>query len=455
MRVLGGIFAVLFWFGLHDAVRADVECGADGELINETVTISIDLSAKTCVLVASLSDANSLISGAESFVTVSLIAGTERLAVILMESKVQDVFVDPFILSHDVTHYDGRTDVDTFYLALADQVPSAARGDGRGSSIGIEVGAGDRRFMLHILGLRREQGADKASYARIAVAGGPFGALERPGPPPDDAGPISESDDASATDVPSADSDAASERSGAAKQQAEDTASQVRDMTRDATGGQTLWPDLIIGIDELKPGPLARVASRRSDAGTPGEGNDDGNGDGNDGGEFIGAPDRLSRTLTLGDMLKPSPSVIDPKSTLNAATLVKDHARTIWNDWRPNGAADAPSLSLFFGQPDVGIPAVIPDAWLSTSAPGMFGAVQAAARAGIPLRQDGLWRAWNDALPSLDDPVSLLGPTAGQDAAEPGMQDRDEEGEARLAPAVPIGSGLFDEIVEGNRRDGD
>lgn len=447
MRVLGGIFAVLFWFGLHDAVRADVECGADGELINETVTISIDLSAKTCVLAASLSDANSLISGTESFVTVSLIAGTERLAVILMESKVQDVFVDPFILSHDVTHYDGRTDVDTFYLALADQVPSAARGDGRGSSIGIEVGAGDRQFMLHILGLRRKQGADKASYARIAVADGPFGALERPGPPRDDAGPISESDDASATDVPSADGDAASERSGAAKQQADDTASQVRDMARGAAGGRTLWPDLIIGIDELKPGPLARIPFGGPEAGTPGDRNNDG--------ELIGAPDRLSRTLTLGDMLKPSPSVIDPKSTFNAATLAKDHARTIWNDWRPNGAADAPSLSLLFGQPDVGVPAVIPDAWLGTSAPGMFGVVQAAARAGIPLTQDGLWRAWNDALPSLDDPVSLLGPTAGQDAAEPGMQNRDDEGEARLAPAAPIGSGLFDEIVEGNRRDGD
>ncbi|MEM8878308.1 MAG: hypothetical protein AAGD23_10610 [Pseudomonadota bacterium] len=432
MRVLGCIFAVLIWFGWHDVVRADVECATDGELINETVTISIDITDKTCVLASSLSDANTGISEADSFLTVSLIVGTERLAVILMESRVKGVFVDPFILSHEVSNYGGGVDVDTFYVALADQLPSTNTEQENGSSIAIEVAAGDRRFMLHILGLRRARGAGEARYTRIAVADGPFGALElsdlalRTDALPEEVAETSEEFDSLS------DTDAPSSRDG------DDIAD-----GRSSSDGNTYWPDFLIDIEQLKPRTVASIQSEGPETETPSEEGDDV--------DFVTSPDRLSRTMTLGDMLKSSPSVIDPKSTFNSAAALESRSEANWRDWRPERRKDRGLPSLLFGQSIVQVPAIVSEDWLDVSGPDMFARLQSGAVTSRLAIEDGSWRPWNDTLPSIDDPMSLLGPEIDQGLAEQEIGDGEREPHTIPATRRPGNGSLFDDLISGDR----
>lgn len=448
MRVTALILSLICCVGLGRTAQADVECASSAELINETVTISVDLGSEKCFLHKSLSDVNTFTTQAENFVTLSLVVGLERLAFILKESRAQGTFIDPFVLGHDVSNYSGQIEFDTFFVALQDRVPSSAGDDGQGSALAIEIGSGEQRFKLHVIGLRREKGIDKARFTRIAVSEGPFGPLETVDEP--DTGATAP-EDSSDPDLAVAEPESAAETANDDTAQSASTtvAAASEDESQDVPLEQALWPDLILRPDAL---PAHRRNGDDEVADTPNSAVN----------LAVGTADRLAHTLTLGDMLRPNPSVIDPSKALKVSVFAATHSDQIWHDWPQRSDLGGLPPSLYFGRPINELPPMYLGVdGLTLSGPLEPDILRPSGPSDDNSEDDRLedrtWRGWNDGLPGLGNPRSFLedhwqlgGPSAPKDTdPEPeGSETSDPDGRKNQR-------GLLDDIIGGRNSNSD
>ncbi|MEO1189525.1 MAG: hypothetical protein AAFW60_10670, partial [Pseudomonadota bacterium] len=359
------------------------------------------------------------------------IVGLERVAFILKESKVNGIFIDPFVLGHEIFNYSGRIEFDTFFVAFQDRLPSAAEDDDRGSSVEIEIGTGDQRVKLHVIGLRRQQGIDKARFTRVAVSDGPFGPLEAPQERADD---IEIPDDQSKPELVDSEGDSPAETVN------EESVQQVTNADNAGTvdqQAQAFWPDLILGVDAWQP------------LGAPESTANDGGGNGLD--TEVRSPDRLAHTLTLGDMLRPSPSVIDANTALKVSVFAQNHSDQIWHDWPQSSGSKKEPSSLFFGNPIHELPSVVSEDWLAIVDRLEPDIVRSENSNGDPDSDDGLWRAWNDGLPSLDNPHSFFEDNR-QKSSRLNPKEADVVGngvESSRPDAPTYRRGLLEEIIGG------